>query len=239
MAHSLKQLILTCEHGGAEVPARYRKLFAGKQRVLKTHRGWDIGALAVAKDLQRSLKVPLDHCTVSRLVVDTNRILKSPTLFSEFTSPLPELEKVKILKKYYLPYWSTVNRRAKELIQKQGGVIHVSVHSMTDFLYGKPRAMQLALLYAAHHPREKWFAKIWIQELRKEFPKFKIARNNPYKGDGHSLTYFLRRVFSRRQYVGIEIEMNQALLLSFKTTQEKFEFSQALARSLARAIDRF
>ena len=38
-------LIITCEHGGNEVPAAYAPLFAGHEALLPTHRGWDAGAL--------------------------------------------------------------------------------------------------------------------------------------------------------------------------------------------------
>ena len=40
-------LIFTCEHGGNEVPLRYRGLLAGWERRLETHRGYDPGALVM------------------------------------------------------------------------------------------------------------------------------------------------------------------------------------------------
>ena len=40
--------IITCEHAGNEVPARYRDLLRGSEALLQTHRGWDPGALSVA-----------------------------------------------------------------------------------------------------------------------------------------------------------------------------------------------
>ena len=38
------RIVLTCEHGGNDIPETYKKLFPNDD-LLKTHRGYDIGAL--------------------------------------------------------------------------------------------------------------------------------------------------------------------------------------------------
>ena len=43
--------IITCEHGGSRVPAPYREPFRDRQELLDSHRGWDSGALEMAKAL--------------------------------------------------------------------------------------------------------------------------------------------------------------------------------------------
>jgi len=45
------EIILCCPHGGARAPAPHRTLFAGGRGVLSSHRGSDIGALALARAL--------------------------------------------------------------------------------------------------------------------------------------------------------------------------------------------
>ena len=63
-------LIITCEHGGCEVPALYAPLFAGHEALLQTHRGWDMGALALARELARAFNAPLFSATTTRLLID-------------------------------------------------------------------------------------------------------------------------------------------------------------------------
>lgn len=36
--------LITCEHGGNEVPTAFARLFRGHRRLLATHRGYDAGA---------------------------------------------------------------------------------------------------------------------------------------------------------------------------------------------------
>jgi len=44
------RFLITCEHGGNRIPARYRPLFACHGALLASHRGYDPGALALARD---------------------------------------------------------------------------------------------------------------------------------------------------------------------------------------------
>ena len=41
--------LITCEHGGNRIPPRYRDLFAGCEALLQSHRGYDPGALTLAR----------------------------------------------------------------------------------------------------------------------------------------------------------------------------------------------
>jgi hypothetical protein len=42
--------LITCEHGGNDVPAEYAELFRGREAMLQSHRGYDRGALRMARD---------------------------------------------------------------------------------------------------------------------------------------------------------------------------------------------
>lgn len=226
--------ILTCEHGGNRIPKSYQKQFKNASEVLQTHRGLDIGALEIAKLLQKKLNAPLVFSTTSRLIVDLNRTLKNPTLFSEFMKPLPKAELKKVLAKFYFPHWSKVRKNIQILLKKNDCVFHVAVHSMTDHLNGQNRKMQLALLYNPAFKNEVRFSSLWIKELRKEFPEFIIARNKPYRGDNDGLTCEMRKENRPDNYIGIEIELNQALLLKMNTQQKK-QLVTGLSRSLKKA----
>ena len=229
-------LLLTCEHGGNQISVKYQKKFKDAVEVLKTHRGLDIGALEIAILVQKKLKVDLVYSTTSRLVVDLNRTLKNPTLFSEFTTSLSKPEKQKVLDKYYFPHWCNVRKAVKKTIARNDSAVHVAIHSMTDQLNGQKRRMHLALLYNPIFEEEVLFSSLWIKELRKEFPHFVIARNKPYRGDGDGVTCEMRK--ENKNYIGIELEMNQGMLLEMTASQKK-KFSNKLANSLKIAVNIF
>ena len=66
---------MSCEHGGNRIPARWAPLFVGAERVLASHRGFDAGSAALAREIARALDAPLRLHTASRLLADANRSL--------------------------------------------------------------------------------------------------------------------------------------------------------------------
>ena len=72
----------------SDSPRSTRACFAEATRVARVHRGYDAGALAMARDLAASLRAPLVASTVSRLLVDLNRSLGHPRAWSAATRPL-------------------------------------------------------------------------------------------------------------------------------------------------------
>ena len=88
--------IVSCEHAGNTVPDWLAPRFAGAADVVESHRGWDPGAMGIARCFVASLGFERMvasssrlEARTSRLVVDPNRSEDSPTLFSEFTRELP------------------------------------------------------------------------------------------------------------------------------------------------------
>ena len=67
---SRDELLLTCEHGGNRIPSGYAELFRGAEEVLASHRGWDPGALTLARHFARTLRRPVHAVTWSRLFVE-------------------------------------------------------------------------------------------------------------------------------------------------------------------------
>lgn len=209
-------LVLTCEHAGNNIPARYKKLFKGADAVLKTHRGLDIGALTLAKHLKKKLRAPLFFNDISRLVVDNNRSITNRTLFSEFTRNLSSDEHEHILASYYFPHRDAVELHMKGLVKKGYQVLHIGVHSFTPVLNDKKRSCGIGLLYDPHRITEIDFARDWQRSLSKMGP-FKVKRNYPYWGHKDGFVTHLRRTFKTSDYIGIELEINQALLQRART----------------------
>jgi predicted N-formylglutamate amidohydrolase len=93
-------LIVSCEHGGNDVPRAYATLFAGHATTLATHRGWDPGSLPLARQMASALDAPLYASTTTRLLIDLNRSLGHRQLLSEFTRGLAPAERQQIIDRY-------------------------------------------------------------------------------------------------------------------------------------------
>jgi len=201
------ELILSCEHGGNRVPARYRRLFSGK--ILATHRGYDPGALELARDLARATGAPLFYSTVSRLLVELNRPLGHHQVFSSYALRLPERERQTLLKRYYFPYWRSVENAVAKALRGGRQVLHLSVHSFTPRFRGVRRRTDIGLLFDPQRVLEARFCEAWRQALQRRSPRLRVRHNYPYRGTGDALTTSLREKFTSRHYLGIEIEVNQ------------------------------
>ncbi len=205
------RLLLTCEHGGNAIPARYRALFADDGARLASHRGWDPGSLPVARRIARRCDAPLLAVTVSRLVVDANRSRRHPRVFSDRTRALPAEERAAILARYHEPHHRDAAARARALARR-GDVLHLSVHSFTPELDGVTRAVDLGLLYDPARPSEVRAVDALAGALERRLPGLRIRRNAPYRGVSDGLTKVLRRELATDRYAGVELEINQRFL---------------------------
>ncbi|HVY04653.1 MAG TPA: N-formylglutamate amidohydrolase [Burkholderiales bacterium] len=206
-------LLITCEHGGNAVPVRYRHLFHELQPHLETHAGYDIGALAMAKALAKSLDAPLVTSTVTRLLVDLNRSSHHGRLHAEAIRKSPREMREQILAGHYLPYRMQVESLVSKATARGKRVIHVSSHSFTPKLHGKVRTADVGLLYDPARPGEVRMCEKWKAALQQCAPHLRVRRNYPYQGKDDGFMPYLRKKFRPARYVGIEIEVNQAIVL--------------------------
>ena len=174
--------LITCEHAGNRVPPRYRALFRGAARVLRSHRGWDRGALAVARDLARALAAPLLFTETTRLLVDTNRSIGNPGLFSEWSRTLSPEERSEALERCWHPHRAAVEELARAATRGRGSVLHLAIHSFTPRWRGRPRAVDVGFLYDPARRRERRFAMEWQRALRERRADLRLRRNQPYRG---------------------------------------------------------
>lgn len=211
MKASTRRLIVSCEHGGNKVPPPYRHLFKGKQRVLDSHRGLDIGALAIARAVSRRLEAPLVYSDTSRLLVDLNRSFTHRAVFSEFTRPCSDETRAAILREYYRPYREKVQNLIASSLAGGQPVLHLSIHSFTPRLGNRDRNTEIGLLYDPARRHEKDFCKSLQEELIRRRPDIKVRLNYPYRGNADGLTTSLRKEYGENEYLGIEIEINQKI----------------------------
>lgn len=206
-----KHLIITCEHAVDTIPEAYQALFKNDLPLLNTHRAIDFGALQIAKDFSQFFQCPLTHTTVSRLIIDCCRSLTHSECFSEFTKSLSHAEKEKLIRQYYMPYRSEVESYIRNCIRNHCQVIHLSMHSFTPVLHGHVRNTEIGFLYDPRRVHEKQLSTQWKQHILNEETRYRIRMNYPYRGVADGFTTWFRKHHSQEEYVGIEVEVNQAL----------------------------
>jgi predicted N-formylglutamate amidohydrolase len=207
-------VLLSCEHGGNQVPPEHRKLFASHRELLQTHRGWDPGTKQLAERWQKQLACELHVATVTRLLVDLNRSPNHRSVFSEITRDLPAAEKQELLRVYHAPHRQRILDTIAQAVKAGQRVLHIGVHSFTPELHGEVRNADIGLLY---DPTRTWEAEIcrsWRTSLRSLAVQPRVRLNYPYRGNTDGLTTTLRQCFPEESYAGIEIEVNQAIPLA-------------------------
>lgn len=228
------KLLVTCEHGGNRVPAKYRPLFRRHRAILESHRGYDPGALAVARDFAAAFGAELVYSTTSRLLVELNRSPGHRALFSDMTLTLPPGERGKLLERHYFPYREWVEAQVREAIDAGERLLHISCHSFTPRLDGDVRRADIGLLYDPRRQTEASFCTTWQKTLRQTDPRLIVRRNYPYRGYADGLTTALRKHYPDPGYAGVEIEVNQKFPLGDAAAWRALR--KVLVTALARAL---
>jgi predicted N-formylglutamate amidohydrolase len=207
--------VITCEHGGNRVPRPYRPLFetAECRKLLDSHRGYDIGALIVARELAALLSAPLVASTTSRLLIDLNRSLGHPQLFSNATRATSAETRQRIIDQHYRPYRARAESVISQGIDRGRRVVHISCHSFTPELEGRRRNADIGLLYDPARTGEMAFCERWKANFGVTAPDLRVRRNYPYEVKNDGFTSELRRRFQSEIYIGIELEINQQVVL--------------------------
>ena len=203
------RLFITCEHAGNVVPKEYRHLFVGHEHLLPTHRGWDPGALLLAREMARRFAAPLYFEETTRLLVDLNRSVGTPSLHSEPTHHLSRPERRAILDVYYHPHRRRVDAAVGELMASGDRIVHIASHSFTPELHGHVRTADIGLRYDPGRPGEVALCDAWLAALKAADPSLRLRRNYPYIGKSDGVAQALRRLHPPDRYVGVELEVNQ------------------------------
>jgi predicted N-formylglutamate amidohydrolase len=226
--------LISCEHGGNRIPTRYRPLFSGHEALLHTHRGYDAGALRLARDMAAALDARLVAATVSRLLIDLNRSIRHPCLYSEATRAASGDVRADILQRYYLPYRSAVEMQIAQAIDRGSRVVHVSCHSFTPQLGDRLRNADIGFLYDPARTGELDFCRRWRSALKARMPGSRIRMNYPYAGKSDGFTSALRKRFSAEAYLGMELEVNQKHV--FAGVRHWRDLRQAITDALVHAV---
>jgi predicted N-formylglutamate amidohydrolase len=226
-------IVVSSEHAGNRIPAAHASLFADKQALLASHSGYDRGALGAARELAARLGARLVYGTTSRLLVDLNRSLHHPKLFSAPVNGLSRGERDNIVRRHYLPYRERLRRLLDEELARRGFVVHLSVHSFTPVLDGVVRNADLGLLYDPGRRRERRFARSLRSLLAGGEPALRTRLNYPYLGIADGAVTAMRRELSARQYLGIELELNQRVFAARGAKRAREVLARAFVRVLS------
>ena len=231
------ELLVTCEHGGKGVPPLFVDLFAGAGSLLDSHRGWDAGALELARRFALHFEAPLLASTVTRLLVDLNRSEDNPTLFSSLTTELDDSARFALLGRYYHPYRQRVIREVQQFLKQGATVLHLSVHTFTPSFDGEIRDLDIGLLYDPSRQDESRIVSQWSTELGRCLGVgWKVRHNQPYHGKMDGVAESMRSLFPEPDYIGIELEVNQKFPLNELVEWENIQ--QDLVISFDRAVHR-
>lgn len=227
-------VIITCEHGGHSIPYRYEALFEPHRDLVKTHRGWDIGAWDMAYIIAEGLDASIFTTTVTRLLIDCNRSPGHPRLFSDITKPLKSYKQRDIVDLYYTPFREPVEKTVADTIAKGRPILHLSVHSFTPVLDGVTRQCDIGLLYNPVRGSERAFAEHLHRDMASLLPDKRIRRNFPYRGTADGFTSYLRKRHDGAMYRGIEIEFNQKWALRVLTWRR---MGETVVEAVRRALE--
>lgn len=201
--------VVSCEHASDAVPRRYRERLRIPARVLQSHRGSDSGSLALARRLAKRLDAPLVAARATRLLVDANRSLHHPRVFSSWSERLSATDRERAVREHWQPHRDGVVAAVQRLVDAGERVLHLSVHSFTPRFAGEVRAIDVALLYDPSRAFEREFAAAWLAALGARRQDLRLRRNAPYRGTSDGLTTALRQRFPAKVYAGIELEVSQ------------------------------
>ena len=146
---------------------------------------------------------PFFYHDETRLVIDYNRSLHHPKVFSEYSEHLDKAikEKLRLRHKIY-------REKIHTFLSKKKLVCHLAIHSFTPVLNGIVRNADIGILYDSRLKKERELA-LKMQSFL-EMRGYRVRLNYPYHGKSDGLTTSLRKLF-KKSYLGFEIEVNQSL----------------------------
>jgi len=199
-------------------------VFAGKEKVLASHQAYDPGAAAIARKLAGRINASVYLGTITRLLIDLNRSpANRKTLYTPYSRELNHGDRELLFCKYYLPYREIVEREINRLTAKDKPVLQISVHSFSPVKGSRVRKADIGLLYDPARRNEKVICAYLASMLQEETGVLRVRRNYPYQGKTDGFTSFMRKKLSAKLYVGIEIEINQAILSPGNKKKRKME----------------
>ncbi len=220
--------VLIADHAGQQVPAALAGLGLA-QAELDRHIGWDIGIAGVTVELARLLDAWTITQTYSRLVIDCNRPLASPTLTPEISDHtvvpgnqrLSARQRQQRIDAIHAPYHARIDAELDARQAQARPTLLVMMHSFTPVMNGAVRPWHAGVLYH----RDTRFAHRLLDALREE-ADLVVGDNQPYAVSSTS-DYAVPVHGEGRGVLHVELEIRQDLIVD---TAGQHAWAQRLAR---------
>jgi predicted N-formylglutamate amidohydrolase len=213
-------LLIICDHATNLIPPSYGTLGLDDIQ-LNRHIAYDIGALAVARELGARLKATVISSRFSRLLIDPNRGEDDPTLVMRISdgaivpgnATLSQAERERRVAAFYKPYHDAIAAETGAMEARGLVPAIVSIHSFTEAWRGVPRKWHAAILWD-NDPR---LSLPLLRELRRR-TGFEIGDNEPYSGHLRNDSIF--RHATLRGLPNALVEVRQNLIREEKGQRE-------------------
>ncbi len=222
-------LLILCDHATNLIPPRY-ELLGLDEIQLNRHIAYDIGAMAVARELGAALNATVISSRFSRLLIDPNRGEDDPTLIMQISdgaivpgnATLPRTEREARIAAFYRPYHAAIAGEIDAMLGRGLVPVIFSIHSFTEAWRGVPRKWHAAVLWD-NDPR---LAVPLLRELRARTGA-EVGDNEPYSGHLRNDSIFQHATL--RGLPNALIEVRQDLI---RDAKGQHEWAELLAKSL-------
>ncbi|MGE8215682.1 N-formylglutamate amidohydrolase [compost metagenome] len=212
-AQGRSSYLLIADHAGQQVPASLAGLGL-PQAELDRHIGWDIGIGGVTVALARQLDAWAITQTYSRLVIDCNRPLASPTLMPETSDRtrvpgnhgVSALHRQQRIDAIHAPYHARIDAELDVRRAQARPTLLVMMHSFTPRMDDTARPWHVGVLYH----RDTRFAHALLRALGDE-GDLVVGDNQPYSVSSTS-DYAVPVHGEGRGLVHVELEIRQDLI---------------------------
>jgi predicted N-formylglutamate amidohydrolase len=227
--------LFTCDHAGQRIPRALGTLGLSAAE-LDRHIAWDIGAAALSRKLAAALDAFVILQRYSRLVIDCNRPLDTPSSIATrsertdvpgnlgLSAAQAELRARSIFHPYHARIVAELERR---VVVGQPTVL-VTMHSFTPVFMEDARAWHAGVLYQ----RDARLARPLLALLRGE-PGLVVGDNQPYAVSDET-DYAIVEYGERRGLLHVEIEVRQDLIAD---ESGQAEWAERLGRVLPAALE--
>ena len=237
--HGRSPFVLLADHAGQQVPTALHDLGL-PQAELDRHIGWDIGIAGTTRALAQRLDAWAIEQTYSRLLIDCNRPLASPTLIPEVSdgtlihgnAGLSAAQRQQRIDAIHAPYHARISAELDR--RREAGIptVLVMMHSFTPAMNGMQRPWHAGVLYH----QDTRFAHALLQALRAE-GDLVVGDNEPYSVNRNS-DYAVPVHGEGRGLVHVELEIRQDLIADASGQQAWAERLERIFRALQPSLTR-
>jgi predicted N-formylglutamate amidohydrolase len=198
--------VLSCEHASERLPTPWLWP-AVDGHLLGTHWAYDLGAAELTRELGAATGAAAVLCDFTRLLVDPNRALDSPSLV------VAEVDGVPVALNQGLDrgalggrigYWHAYHRALDAAVAASRAPLLLAIHSFTPVWQGKRRELEIGVLF----DREQALAERLAARLGAV--GFAVRLNEPYSGR-EGMIYAARRHAQSHGRRALELELRQDL----------------------------